>query len=123
MSTPASVARHPIHAMLVPLPIGLWVFSFVAAVAGLIDFSSITDRRVGRIALLHLVCNSLSLVLFAVSFILRYRDPPGGWPVVVSASALALVGVGGWLGGELVYVHGMGVTAPSRREAASYDRW
>ncbi len=153
MSTPASVARHPIHAMLVPLPIGLWVFSFVAdlvflvgwggtawkevawytlgagivgailaAVAGLIDFFSITDRRVGRVALFHLVCNSLSLVVFAVSFILRYRDPLGGWPVVVSVIALALVGVGGWLGGELVYVHGVGVTAPSRREAATYDR-
>jgi uncharacterized membrane protein len=28
MRTPASIARHPIHPMLVPLPIGLWVFSF-----------------------------------------------------------------------------------------------
>ena len=30
MSTPASVKGHPIHPMLVTLPIGLWVFSFVA---------------------------------------------------------------------------------------------
>lgn len=29
MRTPASIARHPIHPMLVPLPIGLWLFSFV----------------------------------------------------------------------------------------------
>ena len=29
MQTPASIARHPIHPMLVPIPIGLWVFSFV----------------------------------------------------------------------------------------------
>ena len=29
MRTPTSVARHPIHPMLVPLPIGLWIFSFV----------------------------------------------------------------------------------------------
>jgi uncharacterized membrane protein len=29
MHTPASIARHPIHPMLIPLPIGLWVFSFV----------------------------------------------------------------------------------------------
>jgi uncharacterized membrane protein len=28
MRTPANIARHPIHPMLVPLPIGLWVFSF-----------------------------------------------------------------------------------------------
>ena len=29
MRTPASIARHPIHPMLVPFPIGLWIFSFV----------------------------------------------------------------------------------------------
>jgi uncharacterized membrane protein len=28
MSSPASVARHPIHPMLVVFPIGLWIFSF-----------------------------------------------------------------------------------------------
>jgi len=30
MRTPASIARHPIHPMLVPLPIGLWIFALVA---------------------------------------------------------------------------------------------
>jgi len=29
MQTPASIARHPIHPMLVPIPIGLWIFSLV----------------------------------------------------------------------------------------------
>lgn len=29
MSSPASIARHPIHPMLIVFPIGLWVFSFV----------------------------------------------------------------------------------------------
>jgi len=28
MRTPARIARHPIHPMLVPLPIGLWLFAF-----------------------------------------------------------------------------------------------
>jgi uncharacterized membrane protein len=27
MRTPANIAKHPIHPMLVPIPIGLWVFS------------------------------------------------------------------------------------------------
>ena len=31
MRTPASIARHPIHPMLVPIPIGLWIFSLVCA--------------------------------------------------------------------------------------------
>src|SRR5512142_1867083 len=30
MPTPASIARHPVHPILVTLPIGLWVFSLVA---------------------------------------------------------------------------------------------
>ena len=29
MQTPARVAKHPIHPMLVAIPIGLWVFSLV----------------------------------------------------------------------------------------------
>ena len=30
MSSPASIAGHPIHPMLIPFPIALWIFSFVA---------------------------------------------------------------------------------------------
>ena len=33
MRTPASIARHPIHPMLVPLPIGLWIFSLICDLA------------------------------------------------------------------------------------------
>src|SRR5687767_6032767 len=33
MATPASVKGHPIHVILVPLAIGLWVFALVADVA------------------------------------------------------------------------------------------
>jgi uncharacterized membrane protein len=29
MSSPAGIAHHPIHPMLVAFPIGLWVFSFI----------------------------------------------------------------------------------------------
>ena len=146
MSTPASIARHPLHPILIPLPIGLWVFSVVAdlvylagwggpawkttawytmgggivgallaAVPGPIDFFSITDRRAGRVALLHLICNVAALVLFATSFLLRLRDPLGGLPVVVSAVGVLVLAVGGWMGGELVFVHGMGVKPPTRR--------
>jgi len=30
MRTPARIARHPIHPMLVTIPIGCWIFSFVS---------------------------------------------------------------------------------------------
>ena len=29
MRTPASIAGHPIHPMIVPIPIGLWIFSLI----------------------------------------------------------------------------------------------
>ena len=146
MSTPASVARHPLHPILIPLPIGLWVFSFVAdlvylagwggptwkaaawytigggivgallaAVPGLIDFFSIRDRRAGQVALRHLLCVGTALVLLVISFVLRFRDPLGGGPVAVSALGVIALAFGGWLGGELVFVHGMGVNPPARR--------
>ena len=37
MSSPASIARHPIHPMLITIPIGLWVFSLVADVIRVAD--------------------------------------------------------------------------------------
>jgi uncharacterized membrane protein len=145
MSTPASVKGHPIHPMLVGVPIGLWVFSFVcdivflagwggptwkivasytiaagvvgavlAAVPGFIDFLSISDRRVGRVALTHMVLNLLTVVLFALSFGLRVAYPLGSLPVLISAVGLVLLAITGWLGGELVFVHQMGVNKPPR---------
>lgn len=142
MSTPASIKRHPIHPMLVGIPIGLWVFSMVAdlvyffgwggpvwkdvaryvigggivgaliaAVPGFIDFTSISDRRVGRIAVTHMATNLIVVALFALSFWLRLVNPLGLLPLVVSAVGILLLGLGGWLGGELVFVHHMGVAA------------
>ena len=35
MQTPASIARHPIHPMLVNFPIGLWIFSLACDLIGL----------------------------------------------------------------------------------------
>lgn len=35
MQTPASIAKHPIHPMLVNFPIGLWIFSLVCDLIGL----------------------------------------------------------------------------------------
>ncbi|MGH7314850.1 MAG: DUF2231 domain-containing protein [Candidatus Rokuibacteriota bacterium] len=146
MPTPASFKRHPIHPMLVGIPIGLWVFAMVAdlvhlfgwgsavwkvvalyaigggivaaliaAVPGFIDFASISDRRVAKVALTHMVVNLVVVGLFALSFWLRLISPLGGAPVAVSGVGIVLLGLGGWLGGELVFVHGIGVEAADRK--------
>jgi uncharacterized membrane protein len=155
MSTPASIARHPIHPMLVAIPIGLWVFSIVAdvcdqfgwgtgawddvafytvgggivgallaAIPGFIDFRSITDAKAGKVGLTHMVVNLVAVAIFALSFGLRWAGSAGWLPVVVSLVGLIVLCVGGWLGGELVFVHSMGVKPPSaaRQQSSSSGR-
>ena len=141
MSTPASIARHPIHPILVAFPIGLWVFAFVcdliyqwgahnpfwrdsafyamiggligaviAAVPGLVDYLTIVNRQVKRIGTAHLVLNLAVVVLYAVNiWIRRTAMPEATGPVWLSLVSLILLVVSGWLGGEMVYVHGVGV--------------
>jgi len=145
----ARIAGHPLHPILVTLPLGLCTFSFVAdlvrglgaggpvwgtvalytlgggivgmvvaAGPGLIDFFTITDARVRDIAVAHMVAMVTVLGLFAFSFWLRWIGTVGLLPFVVSTAGIILLGVGGWLGGEMVFVHGMGM----KPAAASQDK-
>ena len=106
MRTPARVFDHPIHPMLIPFPIGLWVFSLaadlayrlgadpvwltmaywtmlagtvgalVAAVPGLIDYLSLTDPRAVRIGTIHLALNLTIVGLFVANLVLRSTGYP-----------------------------------------------
>jgi uncharacterized membrane protein len=87
------------------------VGALLAAVPGFIDFFSITDARAGRVALTHMTANLIALAIFVVSFWLRRIDVVGFLPTGLSIVALAALAVAGWYGGELVFVHGMGVEA------------
>lgn len=143
MHTPASIARHPIHPMLVTIPIGLWLFSFVcdlirllggaspnweivalysmiggvagallAAIPGLIDLLSLPPG-IRRIALIHMTINLSVVALFVLNAWMRTQGTDGVtfW---LSAASIALLGVSGWLGGKMVYLHGAGVETPPR---------
>ena len=154
MSTPASIRRHPIHPMLVPLAIGLWVFSLVsdliyrfgwgseawdamafytlaggivgallAAVPGFIDLLALPPGKVKKVAVAHMAVNLGAVVVFAVNFGLRLNAAPGAAvPILLSVVGVALITVSGWLGGELVYVHGVGVARAADRAVSSTDR-
>ncbi|MEN3353379.1 MAG: hypothetical protein V7640_1537 [Betaproteobacteria bacterium] len=143
MRTPAQVAKHPIHPMLVPIPIGLWIFSFVcdltfvlgsgvslwytlsfwtmigglvgaviAAVPGVIDMLSLTGQP-KRLALTHMALNATIIVVYAVNLGMRIQGASiAGVPLVLSAVAIGLLAVSGWLGGHMVYVHRVGVQEP-----------
>ncbi len=140
MRTPASIAGHPIHPMLVPLPIGLWIFSLVcdliyvagwggdafrtvafycmvggviggliAAIPGLIDMLSLPAGP-KRTAIIHMSLNLTIVALFVVNVLLRIANPESlRVPVWLSVIAVALLTVSGWLGGRLVYEHGVAV--------------
>ena len=146
MASPASIGGHPVHPMIIPFPIALWVFSLVAdviylwrgnlvwrnwiafytllggiigavvaAVPGFIDWLSITDRNVVGIANWHARLNLIALVIFVISFYLRTTSG-ASWvsrsyttPVLVSVLGVILITISGWLGGEMVFKHGVAV--------------
>jgi uncharacterized membrane protein len=141
MRTPANIAGHPIHPMLITLPIGLWVFSFVcdlcfafgsgalewkvvalyamaggivgallAAVPGLIDLLSLPAEP-RKTALIHMTINLSIVVLYAVNFWLRLTTPTATGLVWLSGLTVAMLLVSGWLGGKLVYLGGVAVSA------------
>jgi uncharacterized membrane protein len=150
MSSPASIAKHPIHPMLVVLPIGLWIFSLVsdvvyltnwgsavwkdvalytmaggtagaliAAVPGFVDLISMSKGPVKKIGIWHMSINLTIVVLYAINLWLRTSGSPSATePVWLSVVGVLLLGVSGWLGGEMVYVHGVAVEPQSRQERA-----
>jgi uncharacterized membrane protein len=90
----------------------------VAAIPGLIDlFTAIpagTPAR--RTGYRHAVLNIVALVIWIVS--LYARQGGGGMTMtayITAAIALAVVSIGGWLGGSLVYEHYVGVPGVEER--------
>jgi uncharacterized membrane protein len=88
------------------------VGGLVAAVFGLIDWLSIpAGTRAKAIGAWHGILNVTVVLLFAVNWLLRYPSPsePGTGPIALSAVAVCIGAVAGWLGGELVDRLGIGV--------------
>ncbi|MGH7263332.1 MAG: DUF2231 domain-containing protein [Candidatus Rokuibacteriota bacterium] len=150
METPASVAKHPIHAMLVPIPTGLFLAALVfdlaylvtgrsdwsviafwdiaaglagallAAVPGLIDYLWLRQpaRRVGT---WHMAINLTVVAVFAANLLARTEagravlGPGSEVPLTLTVVGVALLLVSGWLGGEMVYRHRVGVEEPLQR--------
>lgn len=145
MASKASIAGHPIHPMLIPFPLALWTTSFAvdvvfyflrsptlviiskfliaagclgalaAAVPGIIDWLSIKDAKVKRIANWHARLNIIALIIFALSLYLRMKVG-AHWvnyslkiPFLLSLVGVVLISISGWLGGALSFEHGVGV--------------
>ena len=146
MASKASIGGHPVHPMIIPFPLALWTTSFVtdllfyftrnatlpsiskyllaggcigavaAAIPGLIDWVSIKNPAVKRIANWHARLNVIALLIFAASLYLRMRSGGAamvGWglkiPFLLSFVGVILIAISGWLGGSLSFEHGVGV--------------
>ena len=162
MASRASIGGHPIHPMLIPFPIGLFVFSFIAdlvylwqgnpiwrdyvafytmlggiigaaaaAIPGLIDWATLTDRAAVKVANWHARVNIFTLVVFVVSFYLRTTSG-AAWipnlpmlPFILSIVGVIGLTIAGWLGGQLVFAHGVAVdtqAAPKEPETQRHIR-
>jgi uncharacterized membrane protein len=150
----AAISGHPLHPLLVTLPIGflvgallsdlafegtgdafwarasIWLIGAglaggaLAAVAGFIDFLANENIRAINLVWYHFIGNAIALILSAVSLYLRlHGDAVGvtGAELVLSILVVVIFAVTGWLGGELVFRHGVGMagepsSVPIQRE-------
>ena len=100
----------------------------LAAVPGLVDWLSITDGEVKKIANWHARLNVIALLVFAASFYLRTTGGAalvsGSYtiPVLLSVLGVLLITISGWLGGEMVFKHGVAVEPQSDAGAGGKAR-
>lgn len=87
------------------------VAAVVAAVFGLLDFTRLTPgTRVRRIATIHLVLNLVAVAIFTAAWLVHVGgDDPSAVGLVLGLIGLCGLSVSGFLGGELVYRHGVRV--------------
>jgi nitrite reductase/ring-hydroxylating ferredoxin subunit/uncharacterized membrane protein len=136
---------HRFHPLLVPLPIGFWsgalIFDLIAtrrarwaadvlvgsgivaavptAAAGLSDWAD-AEPEGRRVGLVHASCNTLALLCYSASLVARLlgRRRAG---VGLGLAGAAAISAGGYLGGHLSYVQGVGVER--RRFAGGPKEW
>lgn len=153
MRTPARIAKHPIHPMLVAVPIGLWIFSLVcdlifrfggtnpswpivakytliagiigALIAAVPGFIDMLSLpwSVKRTALVHMTINLVVVALYVMNAWMRRRGVSDA-AIWLSVLSVILLAISGWLGGKMVYVLGIAVDpAPEPPATAQHTRF
>lgn len=93
------------------LGFGLGMGLFAAA-AGLTDYMGDAHVRSMSIALRHMLANATVVVVEAINLALRLANPEfvSGAGVYLSGVAVLVLAYSGWLGGEMVFCHHVGVS-------------
>jgi uncharacterized membrane protein len=110
-------------------------FALLAAIPGLIDYLSLDlSREARRLATYHMILNLSIVGIFIADILWRFslfeRTPtimyfvPTG-PFILSIIAVLMLAVSGWLGGQLVYHHHLGVAVgqTSASTMGAFDRY
>lgn len=94
--------------------------ALVAAAFGLLDLFAIPrGTRAFKVGLTHMSLNLAVVALFVVDFFVRAAqgyEEFSGLGTLISVVALALLGVSGWLGGELAYRYGVRVATEETQQ-------
>ena len=116
MKSKAAIGSHPIHPMLVPIPIGAF---FIALIGDILHMARPEDPfwydlSYTCLATWHAVLNLTMALCYAASFLLRRHNAalqPGHWPPAFgfALAGFGILGVSGWIGGKLAYEHRVGV--------------
>lgn len=90
------------------------IFGALAAIAGAVDLLANREIRARGPAWPHAIGNVIVMLLAIVNSFVHAGDGWTGvvpWGLVLSAVTVLLLLVTGWLGGSMVYRHGVGVSS------------
>jgi uncharacterized membrane protein len=96
------------------LALGL-VVSLAAIATGFVEYAGLAPEQPGiDAAATHMLVMVSATAAFGASWLLRAfsgsTSAPSPWAIALGLGGAALLAAGGWLGGTLVYRHGMGRT-------------
>jgi len=110
MRTPAQIAGHPIHPMLVPIPIGLWIFSLACDLIGLRSAHPDTWSTCALYAMVGGIIGALLAALPGLVDLLSLRDRPIRKTALthmgLNLTIVALYVVNAWMRGHGAALHG-----------------
>ena len=101
MSSPASFKGHPFHPIIIPLPIGLWIFSLVSDLIFKFGYGSAVWNDVAFYTLAGGIVGALIAALPGLIDLLSIENPKsksiGIWHMIINLLAVALYCINFWL--------------------------